>query len=288
MIRTDLKKHINAAYRGSDDDVPAAGSADAILWDLTINRKISEWSGDSKNTWTSLFKTYSTEPGTVSTTGTTTLTGTGTNFLDYQVGDKVSVSGETDRIIDNITSDTVLTVTLAFTNTASGKTFNKHTILKTGVTIYNLHRRFVSPSNMAFIYKSDGTFVEYTIAKPQETILGVDEVYISGLNPQTITFIEDIPTDLIGLELIVPGYFEPTELTADTDTIPVDDPYWLVMSVAAELARNDLTYESKAPALNEMANALYKGMVSNNRKGTANTSRKVRTVKPNYMGLNRG
>jgi len=288
MIRTDLKKHINAAYRGSDDDVPASGSPDAILWDLTINRKISEWAGDSKNTWASLFHESFVEPGTVATTGTTTLTGTGTNFLDYQVGDKVTVDGETIRTIDTISSDTVLTVTVAFTNTASGLAFYRQIILKSGVLTYNLHRQFISPSDSVTITKTDGTLEEYAIAKPQEVELGSNKAYISGMNPQTITFVDTIVSTLIGSELTVPGYFAPYDLTADTDVIPVDDPYWLVMTVASELAANDLTYDYKAPALNVKANALYTGMVSNNRRGTSDTSRKVRYVKPTNFRMNRG
>jgi len=65
-----------------------------------------------------------TGPGTGATTGTTTLTGTGTKFLtDFQVGDTITVNGETVRTVASVTSDTVLDVTVAFTNTASGKTY---------------------------------------------------------------------------------------------------------------------------------------------------------------------
>ncbi len=62
--------------------------------------------------------------GTVATTGTTTLTGTNTSFLStFKVGDTVTVSGETARIISTIASDTVLTVSVAFSNTASGLSY---------------------------------------------------------------------------------------------------------------------------------------------------------------------
>jgi len=57
--------------------------------------------------------------GTVATDGTITLAGTGTQFLNtFKVGDTITVSGETERTIASISSDTSLTVTLAFSTTA--------------------------------------------------------------------------------------------------------------------------------------------------------------------------
>ena len=64
--------------------------------------------------------------GTVSTVGTTALTGIETNFADYAVGDTITVTGETTRIIATITNDTSLTVTSAFANTASSLTYIMH------------------------------------------------------------------------------------------------------------------------------------------------------------------
>lgn len=64
--------------------------------------------------------------GLVATSGTTTLTGTGTRFTKlFQVGDNITVSGETVRVISAIASDTSLTVTSAFSNTASSLNFTK-------------------------------------------------------------------------------------------------------------------------------------------------------------------
>jgi len=62
--------------------------------------------------------------GTVATNGSTTLTGTNTFFTDtFKVGDTITVSGETIRTIDTIASDTSLTVTVAFSTTASGLSY---------------------------------------------------------------------------------------------------------------------------------------------------------------------
>lgn len=69
--------------------------------------------------------------GTVATNGTTTLTGTGTNFLSvYNVGDSIYVDGETVRTIATVPSNTSLTVTSAFSTTASSlKHRNKRQII---------------------------------------------------------------------------------------------------------------------------------------------------------------
>lgn len=75
--------------------------------------------------------------GTVSTNGTT-LTGSNTSFLStFKVGDTVTVSGETVRTISTITSDTVLSVSVAFSNTASGLSYtlvggNRLTVMGNG------------------------------------------------------------------------------------------------------------------------------------------------------------
>ena len=276
MIVSDLFSHINDSYRATDDDVPTAGTSDYSYWLRVTNRKISEWARDTKVTWKSLSRGYFTEPGTVSTVGTVALTGTGTYFLDYQVGDKITVAGETERTIATITSNTALTVTVAFANTTT-TTFTRKIILKTGVTIYNLNRQFITPSTEAVTVDSAGDLTELNIIKPQEATIGSSDVFIYGNNPQSVAFVSDLPTALVGSELLVPGYFMPFELTSATDVVPVDDPFWLVYAVAKDLAANDLTSSAKAPDLNAQANNLYTAMVSANRRGVGLNPRIVPT-----------
>ena len=64
--------------------------------------------------------------GTVSTAGTTALVGIDTNFLNYIVGDTITVYGETVRTITAITDDEHLTVSVAFTTTDTGLTYVMH------------------------------------------------------------------------------------------------------------------------------------------------------------------
>ena len=280
MVLSDFFSQVNNAYRGSDDDVPATGTPDHTLWLNTTNRKIAEWARDIKNTWESNFSLDKpNEPGTVATTGTTTLTGTSTYFTDYKSGDTIVVGGETVRTIDTIASDTSLTVTAAFSNTASDLTFTHASIVATAVQSYSVHRNLLNPSDSVVVTPTSGNDVEFVIGKPAERARFLHEVYMYGRNPQTLTFYDTIAStdNIVGGTLKVPGYYVPADLSADTDVIPVDDPYWLVYAVASELAFNDLTYESKANDLNTKANNLYQQMVNANRRGTNNNPRIART-----------
>lgn len=75
-----------------------------------------------------LFEVYQPTYGTglVETAGTTALTGTETKFTsELKAGDTITVSGETSRVVDVVTSDTELTVTVAFSTTGTGKTFTR-------------------------------------------------------------------------------------------------------------------------------------------------------------------
>lgn len=274
MTLAQLFSHINSAFQGSDDDAPTEGT-DFNWWLNTTNRKIADWATDDKNVWDSLFSYNKlNEPGTVATIATTTLTGTGTNFTDYQVGDGITVSGETERIIATIGGDTSLTVTVAFSNTVTANTFTERTVIKTGVQSYNLPRNFMFPSDKTYVTTTTQS-LEYAIGKPQERNRFTNEVYISGDRPQVLTFSDTITSDLqiISGSLAVPGYYQPDDLAISTDIVPVDDPYWLVMAVASELAFNNLTYADKAPDLNAKANDLYSGMVSSNRRGNSGRPR---------------
>jgi hypothetical protein len=64
--------------------------------------------------------------GTVTTNGTTTLTGSGTNFLSRRVGDQILVNTETIRTIATIASDVSLTVTSPFSTTAGSLTYRMY------------------------------------------------------------------------------------------------------------------------------------------------------------------
>lgn len=285
---SDFFDEVNDAFRGTDDDAPSTGSTDYNMWLRVTNRKVRKWA--RRNKWASLWKPYApAEYGTVSTTGTTTLTGVNTRFSDYRVGDKVTVSGETVRTIAAIASDTSLTVTLAFSNTASAQTHTHTSIIATAVQGYNLSRRFIFPSDEVIILATNSQEVDYTVVKPENRDTEFRACYVAGKKPQILTFEDTITStsQIVGGTLQVPGYYLPDPLVNETDLIPVDDTDWLIYEVAGELAFNDLTYESKSADLILRANDSYKSMSNNNRRLTAGNPSKSRTNVTRIPGSNR-
>lgn len=278
---SEFMTEVNYSLRGIDDDTPTEGNDEWIQWLSILNRFKNSLYQDPTKEWRFSFKLSAPiEPGTVATTGTTTLTGTGTYFTDYQVGDKITVSGETIRTIATITSDTSLTVTAAFSNTASAKTFTRDTIIQTGVESYNLHRRFIGASDEVYVLTTGSEKVYFKIQQPQERSRNTKNVYLSGANPEVLTFTTDVESteNIVGGSLIVPGYYNVADLTLGTDTMPFPDGgQWAVQAVAAEIAFGDITYEDRAPTLQDRANDLYKKLVRNNRRGTYNNPGSIPT-----------
>jgi hypothetical protein len=252
-------------YRGKGASLtPAWGSEKADLVIAIANEQQETWANDTNQSWTSLFRaTPPVEPGTVATTGTTALTGTGTNFTDYEPGDKILVDGETVRTIDAITSDTALTVTVAFSNTASGKTFHRTAIIKAGLQEYTLHRSFIKPSDEVVVSTATQE-IGFATKKPEDRANG--DVYFSGKDPKKVTFYSEIvaTSQAVGGELVVAGYYMPDSLVNETDNVSVDDPNWLATIVAAELCRNDASKDDQFANLIGVANDLYLNMVDSN------------------------
>lgn len=273
----DAIRRINYALRATDDDPPTSGDDEWNYWVDTLNRKKDELYEDLSKQWSDSYKPSSpNEPGVVSTAGTTTLTGNGTYFTDYKAGDEILVDGETSRIIDTITSDTSLTVTVAFSNTASGKNFTRSIIIDSSVEGYHVHRSLLSPSDKVYV-QTPTQKIFLDLIKPQENNYVNQAVHLSGGNPQLLTFTQDIKSDdqMVGGALVVPGYYMPADVSAQTDLIPAPDPNWLVLATAAEIAFTDIVYEDRAETLNNRANSLWRQMVTKNMRGTYNNPRKI-------------
>lgn len=139
---------------------------------------------------------------------------------------------------------------------------------------FELDPAFISPAKQAYVVDSDGNYTYLDVIKPQSRNrqASAKQVFISGQNPQLLTFSVPILAgdSLIGGDLFLPGYYRPSDIRTDSDTayIPVDDPNWLVMAVAAQVAFNDITYEDKFGDLNGQANVLYRQMSRRNSRGT--------------------
>ena len=89
------------------------------------------------------------------------------------------------------------------------------------------------------------------------------DVYVSDINPQKLTFIADIVStnQIVGGTLKIPGYYKPVDMVVTADLVSVDDPEWLVLAAASELARNDSAKQEQFPNLTGMANDLYDKMI---------------------------
>lgn len=61
--------------------------------------------------------------GTVTTNATTSLVGSGTNFLDFQAGDTICVDGQSNVLISTITDDEHLTVATAYTSNSDSLSY---------------------------------------------------------------------------------------------------------------------------------------------------------------------
>ncbi len=278
MTTSEAVTRISYALRGTDDDAPSFGDEEYTYWLSVMNRKKDELYTDTGKQWSFIYSAQApNEVGTVATAGTTTLTGTSTYFTDYEVGDQITVSGETVRTVATIVSDTSLTVTVAFSNTASAKTFTRSTIINSSNETYNVHRNLLSVSDKIYVLDTDGNKIYLDKIHPQERDYQTQQVHLSGGNPEVLTFTEDITASdpMVGGTLIIPGFYMPSDLTAATDLIPVPDPNWIVMAVASEIAFTDIVYEDRAEALNSRANALWSAMVARNRKGSFDNPRKT-------------
>ena len=107
LTREQCKAHLRIDY--SDDDAYIDTLAE-LVENVVLNEIKGSIAGE----------------GTVTTAGSTALVGDGSNFADFNVGDTITVSGETTRTIDSITDDENLTVDEAFTGSYSGLTYIMH------------------------------------------------------------------------------------------------------------------------------------------------------------------
>ena len=142
-----------------------------------------------------------------------------------------------------------------------------------GTQTYDLDRDFMRPSDDVFVEVGPKT-ITHKLVEPQLRDTG--DVFITG---KILNFTDTIEAtdERVGGDILMPGFYSPIDLTAFDDDVLIDDPNWLAVAVAAELAFSDVTYEDKYSDLVGMANDLYLKMKSANRKGTITSPRAIRT-----------
>lgn len=154
------------------------------------------------------------------------------------------------------------------------------TITVSATPSFDLDDDFLAPSNEAYVVTTGNQRINLDLVHPEEVSSQSRQVYISGGNPQTISFSNAIESgeNIVGGALYVPAYYIPDDVASESDELPFLDPNWAVYSTAAEIAFSDITYEDKAADLSAKANNLYKLMVNRNNRGSYSNPRRTPTI----------
>lgn len=92
-----------------------------------------------------------------------------------------------------------------------------------------------------------------------------DGYYCAQMGDQLVFNHKFISTDPeFGGTILVPIYTFADTIEADDDTIPVDNPDWLVTRVSAEYVRTDITRQAQYPNILAEANELMERMIDDN------------------------
>lgn len=142
---------------------------------------------------------------------------------------------------------------------------------------FNLPTTFLAAADHAYVKHTDGTYNDIPVVKASERDFSTKQLYVAGQNPMKLYWSQSIVTGDpdIGGTLYLPGFYEPADIDATLvgAFIPVDDPHWLAMAVAANVAENDIEYQDKFDDLQGQANVLYRNMARTNRRGTRGNGR---------------
>lgn len=130
----------------------------------------------------------------------------------------------------------------------------------------SIHKVSQGADDPVRIYWTDGVkYTDFIVVSPDrlKDYAGGNYVAVSGNSLKFArTFTAADPE--FGGTINVPAYTLPAALTGGTDTIAVDNPYWLVTMCAAEYTRNNLVRQNQYPNLLAEANELMKKMIENN------------------------
>lgn len=132
-----------------------------------------------------------------------------------------------------------------------------------GIQEYELEEDFHRAAEYIYVDVDDNREERFPVITPSNANIHNRSVFIVG---RTLYFTDDIKEDdsIVDGTLRVPQYILPEDLSDSRDETAVDDPYWLIESVAAELARNDPAKERHFPNLIAMANDKYQKMKTEN------------------------
>jgi hypothetical protein len=159
------------------------------------------------------------------------------------------------------------------------------TISASTAPTFDLEDTFLSPASGCYVITTEDVRHDFDIVEPQDSSHNTQQCYIAGDDPKILYFTQEIAASnqIVGGTLYLPAYVMPDAI-ASTGTVVCDDPDWLVVATAAQIAAGDLTYEDKVGDLNAEANSLYKQMTSTNRGGVAGKPRTSKYDVPSISG----
>jgi len=105
-------------------------------------------------------------------------------------------------------------------------------------------------SDPIYALSSTNQRVDYRLVRPDQLYINRYDNAVARAGANLI--FQDAFTatsDVYGWTLYVPSITFPTDITAGTDTVQVDDPMWLVFMMAAEFVRNDLVRQNQYSSL---------------------------------------
>lgn len=122
----------------------------------------------------------------------------------------------------------------------------------------------VNTHDKVIVTSTDGKTAEYEIVSPQQ--LNTYE-HVCARMGNNLVFSEafDADSEFIGGTITLPNYGFAAELVNANDTVPVDQPLWLVYMTAAEFVRNnDYIKQNQYSNLVAMAQDVMRSMKKNN------------------------
>jgi hypothetical protein len=148
---------------------------------------------------------------------------------------------------------------------------------------YDLDSDVFYLSDFVYVLRTDGNTDRFQVVHPESRNkqfspvgqIGSDNgdpiTYLTGSNQGgdsnlTLNFqtpFSEMPGD-VGGTIQVGCYAQPDDMLSPGDTVPVNDPEWLVMALAAEMARNDPSKQDQYPDILAQATDLYGKMVLDN------------------------
>ena len=156
---------------------------------------------------------------------------------------------------------------------------------------YDLDEDVFFLSDSVYILRTDGNTDQFTVVHPNARNdnssqlvgmtggdMGLPLCYVTGTAANqgsnlVLNFSDPFQTNVNGVtqnSLDVGGtiqvgvYTLLPDLVNDSDTVLVDDPFWLVWMTASELARNDPAKQDQVPNLSGIANQAYEKMITQN------------------------